>query len=1051
LTLKVYRSSAGSGKTYTLVKEFLKLCLKPNSIFAFKEILAITFTNKAAAEMKSRLIETLDETVNTPNLPSIAKDVASELNYDDHKMREQCKKVLTAIIHQYGSLSISTIDKFMHKLIRSFSFDLELPSGFDITTDSESLLIEAINNLVDKAGSDKNLTKLLLLFAEWRAEEQKSFSLKEDLLQLAKKLLSDESYQFYHKLKDISADVFLEEWNNLNVKKNKLAHELFNFSIAGNSILSEITDLNHLAYGTAGFPSFIKKISSKDQLFLNIESLGNKNLDKAIEKGNYKSAKCPQENASFIQERGELLAKIFNEVKNWLHLNSEEFILCNLFSQTIFTTALINEVGKEYESVKKDAAILPINEFNFRISEVIKNENAPFIFEKIGNKYNHLMIDEFQDTSTLQWNNFLPLIENSLAGSNFNLLVGDAKQSIYRWRGADVEQFANLPKLKLQNIHNSKEHQQREKFIATFFDEQILERNFRSKKNIIEFNNAFFDCAISNQSQGIKNIYHKQSQIQGKKFEDNGLVEFVFSDETKKDDLMPFYFDQTKRIIQDCINDGYTYSDIAVLVRKNNVGNEIVNFLTEQQIPVISKESLLLKFNSKVNFVVDFCDCLFNDSNKIALLSLTKFLFNNFHTTKSFEELSLNINIHTLSSIVQEFSIKINLPTIKSLPLFESVEHICAVFGFMKEPDSFILGLLEIVLKQSLKGNLGLIDFVEWYRANEEKLSVVLPDGMTAVNVLSIHKSKGLQFPVVIIPELSWDTSLRNNFLWVSLKKDYFNGIEALVVPQNKKLKQTFLSDQYDVENDKNTLDHINLLYVAFTRAEERLYGLLKTPPEKNESERFIIEKFVHEFASKNDFIATSHNIYSFGLRNKKSKKEVTETEQKFTILNSNMWQNKFSISASKSGYFEKGNDRFSAEKGVAVHRVLERINCTEDISKLELLLLNETILENEVQNYYQEIEFLVNSSEISFLYKNNSEVYNEFEIFTLDGLIRPDKLFKIGNEYFIVDFKTGKRNKNYLVKQKKYAESLLQLNYKINSSYIYYFQERQIEKLSYA
>jgi ATP-dependent exoDNAse (exonuclease V) beta subunit len=210
LTLKVYRSSAGSGKTYTLVKEFLKLCLKPNNLFAFKEILAITFTNKAAAEMKSRLIETLDEAVNTNNLPSIAKDVAAELNWEDDKMREQCKKVLSAIIHQYGSLSISTIDKFMHKLIRSFSYDLELPSGFDITTDSDSLLLEAINNLVDKAGNDKNLTRLLLLFSEWRVEEQKSFSLKEDLLLLSKKLLSDESYQFYHKLKDLSAEIFLE-------------------------------------------------------------------------------------------------------------------------------------------------------------------------------------------------------------------------------------------------------------------------------------------------------------------------------------------------------------------------------------------------------------------------------------------------------------------------------------------------------------------------------------------------------------------------------------------------------------------------------------------------------------------------------------------------------------------------------------------------------------------------------------------------------------------------------------------------------------------------
>jgi ATP-dependent exoDNAse (exonuclease V) beta subunit len=1047
LTLKVYRSSAGSGKTYTLVKEFLKLCLKPNNLFAFKEILAITFTNKAAAEMKSRLIETLDEAVNTTKLPSIAKDVAAELNWDDDKMREQCKKVLSAIIHQYGSLSISTIDKFMHKLIRSFSYDLELPSGFDITTDSDSLLVEAINNLIDKAGNDKNLTRLLLLFSEWRAEEQKSFSLKEDLLLLSKKLLSDESYQFYHKLKDLSAEIFLDEWKKLNERKNKLADELFQFSIVGNSILAEIPDTNQLSYGSAGFPSFLKKLSNKNQLFSNIDDLGNKNLDKIIEKGVYKSAKCLDINENFIQEKGQLLANVFLDVKNWLEQNSQDFILCNLFSQTIFTTALINEVAKEYEEVKREGAILPINEFNFRISEVIKNENAPFIFEKIGNKYNHLMIDEFQDTSTLQWNNFLPLIENSLASSNFNLLVGDAKQSIYRWRGADVEQFAILPKL--QNIHNLKDHHQREKFIASFFQEQVLEKNFRSKKNIIHFNNNFFDHAIANQHQSIKNIYQKQSQIQGKNFNDDGLVEFVFSDEKKKDDLMPFYQQQTLRIINECLADGYSHSDIAVLVRKNTIGNEIVNFLTEQQIPVISKESLLLKFNSKVNFVVDFADCLFNNNNKIALLTITKYLFQNFPSHTTFEELSLNINNHTLNSILANFSFELKLSNIKKLPLYESIEFICNFFGLMKEPDSFILGLLEIVLKQSLKNNLGMIDFVEWFKENEEKLSVVLPDGMEAVNVLTIHKAKGLQFPIVIIPELSWDTALRNDFLWVKLEEGFINEIEALVVSKNKKLKQTFLSAQYDNENDKNTLDHLNLMYVAFTRAEERLYGLLKMPPEKKDSEKFSIEKLILDFTAQNNFTSTGANILSFGSRNQNRSNKKAIEEQKFTGLNSSNWLQKFSISNSNLLNIEK--ESLSVEIGIAVHKVLEKINSKSDLEKLETLLYNEYVLLKDFNFYKKEIEFLVSESELSFLFNNNSEVFNEFEIFTIGGILRPDKLIKMNEEFFVIDFKTGKKNKNFMEKQKTYAESLIQLQLKINSTYIYYFANRQIDKLKYA
>jgi ATP-dependent exoDNAse (exonuclease V) beta subunit len=367
----------------------------------------------------------------------------------------------------------------------------------------------------------------------------------------------------------------------------------------------------------------------------------------------------------------------------------------------------------------------------------------------------------------------------------------------------------------------------------------------------------------------------------------------------------------------------------------------------------------------------------------------------------------------------------------------------------MKEPDSFILGLLEIVLKQSLKNNLGMIDFVDWFKNNQEKLSVVLPDGMEAVNVLTIHKSKGLQFPIVIIPELSWDTSLRNDFLWVNIEKGFFNEIEALVVSKNKKLKQTFLSAQYDNENDKNSLDHLNLMYVAFTRAEERLYGLLKMPSEKKDSEKFSIEKLILDFTSQNNFTSTGANIFSFGNRNDNLSNIKPLEVQKFTSLNSSNWLEKFSIS--NSNLLNNENESLSVEKGIAVHKVLEKINSKSDLEKLETLLHNENVLLQDINFYKKEIEFLVSESELSYLFNNNLEVYNEFEIFTIGGILRPDKLIKLNEEFYVIDFKTGKKNKNFIEKQKTYAESLIQLQLKVNSTYIYYFADRQIDKLKYA
>lgn len=1058
MTLKVYRSSAGSGKTYTLVKEFLKLCLNQRNAFAFKEVLAITFTNKASSEMKKRLIETLDETVNSKELPSIAKDVCLELNIDEAKLKESCSKVLTSILHNYGSLSISTIDKFMHKLIRSFSYDLDLPAGFEITTDSKSLLINAIENLINKAGTDTNLTKILLQFSEWRAEEQKSFSLEDDLLLLSEKLLSDDSIKFYEKLKEISPEVFFENWDIVQKRKNKYLDELTIYYEEGKKILNTLPEPKNLCNGEYGFPSFFKKLSKRNLIFSYLDDLENKNLNKSIENENYVSGKIPEAEFDKYSTAGKKLAEIYLKIQNWKDKNSEDFILCNLISQTIFTTAIINEVAKEYQIIKKDNSILPINEFNFKISEVIKKENAPFIFEKIGNRYNNLMIDEFQDTSVLQWNNFLPLIENSLATSNFNLLVGDSKQSIYRWRGADVEQFSNLPKLK--NLDDTKENKVRESFISSFFSESFLDKNYRSKKNIIDFNNAFFDSSRLNLDTTIKSIYQNHFQLQGRKFEDDGYVQMEFAPEKSapeklsREELNLWYCQRTLKIIRECLNDGYQLADIAILVRKNDIGNVIVNYLNENKVPVISKESLLLSFNIHVQFVINIVNCIYFKNNKVALLEISKYLCNYNEGKESLEQLSLKINSISLNYVLKNFDFELNVSTIKNLPLFESLEYICGFFGLLKKPDAFVLGLLEVVIKFSKNTSKGLIDFIEWFNQNSEKLSVVLPDSMEAVTVLTIHKSKGLQFPVVIIPELSWNTASKDKFLWMELQNGYLKEIDTLLIPNLKIIEHTFLKEQFVTEKNKNILDHLNMLYVAFTRAEERLYGLLKCPPKKGAplELNFVIESQLFNFCSQLDGIQKVENGFSLGIPLKKNKKSINRIVGKLEPeFFSNYWGRTIKLSSTKNYSIEEESTTYKVEVGNAIHKVLEFINCKEDLAQLDSLLEKELILKNQKEYYKNEIQFLVKESEIAFLFERNYKVLSEFEIFSEGGILRPDKLIMKDQEYFILDFKTGMENKNYKLKQEEYCKALVKLNFPIKSSIIYYIKNRKVETVSYA
>ena len=570
----IYNASAGSGKTFTLVKEYLKILLASNSPYKFKHILAITFTNKAVAEMKDRIIETLKQfsdagILETPNSMFLA--ICEELDMEPKRLHEKSEKLLETIIHNYAAFDISTIDGFTHKLIRTFAYDLKLPLNFEVELDQDSLLNEAVDSLITKAGTDKTLTKILVDFAIEKADDDKSWDVAFDFNKIAKLLVNENDIPFINQLKDKTLDDFKVLKSQL--QKERLTAENSIIEQAKNALtLIEEAGLEFGDFSRSSLPKHFQNLLNKK---FDIKFDSNWQTD-LLENNALYPKKVSDDVASIIDQIQPQLATAFLETKQAVfHL---KFLIA--FYKNVTPLSVLNAINNELALLKSDQNKMLISEFNSIISKEIKNQPTPFIYERLGEKFDHYFIDEFQDTSAMQWENLIPLLSNSLSAENGSaMLVGDAKQAIYRWRGGKAEQFIGL-------FNNDN---------PFYVEKQVenLPTNYRSFKEIVTFNNGFFKFLATQvfTNKDYETLYENANQ--NTFLEDSGYVNFNFLDLEKDDDKNEQYSEQVLNTINNCLKNGFKLEDICVLVRKKKEGVAVANYLSQHQIPIISSETLL--------------------------------------------------------------------------------------------------------------------------------------------------------------------------------------------------------------------------------------------------------------------------------------------------------------------------------------------------------------------------------------------------------------------------------------------------------------------------
>jgi len=1034
---QVYNASAGSGKTFTLVKEYLKVVLNSDDRYAFQSILAITFTNKAAAEMKERILSNLQE-FSEGNENDVSLKLMEETSLEKETIQQRSRQALDAILQNYSAFSITTIDSFTHKIIKSFAFDLGLNLNFEVALDSETLLHQAVAILISKIGIENDVTTTLIDFSLEKAKEDKSWDISHDLNDFAKILLNDEDAKHFKTLSKKTVNDFTTLKSNLVKHQKQLEGQFNEVGVKGLAVIEAIGLTRNDFLKRPSFPDhFIHLVNNISKVKFFEESA----LKKAITESRF-YAKSVSENVKTTIE-GVLpeLLSLYNESETLY----QQFILNKLALKSIIPLAVLTKINSELSTIKEENNIRLISEFNQLISANIKEEPAPFIYERIGQKFMHYFIDEMQDTSVLQWQNLIPLIDNALSQENSNLLlVGDGKQAIYRWRGGRAEQFIKLGS-ENQNEKNSNPFQAHKEVKG-------LETNYRSYSEVIAFNNSFFQY-VSNYFQ---NPMYQQLFIDGSTQKTTnkvgGFVSIDFLEkETDKEENELKYAKRVLETIEN-LDPDFARKEVCVLVRKKKEGVTIANYLSENGVDIVSSETLLIQNSEKVNFIIDMLQVIQHPKDYSAWVQLIYFLHAHLKIEidkHAFIALFEIKNQHNFFLKLKEFGISFNLTGFNQLPFYEKIEEIIRAFNLTTVSDAYLQFFLDVVFEQQQKGT-DIQQFLDFWESKKDALSIVAPEAENAVQIMTIHKSKGLEFPVVIFPYNIDVYQQINPKSWITdLPIDQFEGFDELLVPANKNIKYAGKSggDIYNFQREELELDSYNLLYVALTRSVEQLYVITEKSisPKGEVNSNYTSGVLINYLKEVGEWRDKQAN-YTFGDRKKVSKnavKKSSTTIQKQFVSNSWQQHNIYMVAnSSKLWETEQGK---AIEYGNLIHEIFSKIISKKDVSKMLKQYLNEGLISFDDSSKIKEmISRVVGHPELEEYYKENAVVYTEREITTEEsGIVIPDRLvFNSKNEVTIIDYKTGKPSKSDHHQILNYEKVLKSMSFKVVKKLLIYIND---------
>jgi ATP-dependent exoDNAse (exonuclease V) beta subunit len=873
---KIYSSSAGSGKTYTLTKEYLKLALQHDSPTYFKQILAITFTNDAAREMKERIMGALKGFADEKSLSEkdragnrrLLGAILTELNehagrkdmLTEAELRRRAVETFANILHDYSDFAVSTIDSFVNRLVSAFTEELGVPFNYEVDLETAELLDNAVDRLLNRIGAAEEalLSQTLEEYALEKADEGHSWiGLPGDLSDFGAQLLNEKVYGAVGQLKDLDLAQFREIRDQLTAGQETLKGEVLALADEALGLIGRHgLDGSCFNGGKNGIFGYFEKIVESPER--NLEKEPSATIHRAVYEGQWTAAKIKEPKRLAVEAIAAQLANYYDRIEKL----KGEWMLIGSILKHFYKLSVIHEINKELARVKSEKNAVHISDFNKAIINIVLQEPVPFIYERLGEKYNHILIDEFQDTSVLQWNNLLPLVENGLAKGHFSLVVGDAKQAIYGWRGGDMEQIVFLSQKRFDDLvarhdrrHTDVLHMRYDTFRYALQLER-LNTNYRSAEEIVLFNNELF-LLLTEKYQANKDLlgdvydlYAAQGVPAEPKKGGHIAIRFISRSELEESKVVPSpYQERTFAAVLETIREaqqaGYSLGDIAVLNRSNKNGKLVANFLKAQGIDVISQDSLLLQHAPAVSLVIAFLRVLHTPADALlryeALHLFHKELFGDLPTLGGATQDSItgSNSLGPLFKYLEEKDFKLNPYQLLGLGLYELVEKLVQTFGLLSKPGQspYLFRFLDVVLEFSTRQSNHLGDFIEYWERKKEVLCINIPVGQQAVTVTSIHKSKGLEYPVVIVPFAEWSLETGSRDIhWLSLEPDTLSYAPKLLsgmplraaAVSSKNLDRTPLRAQFKRVSEGVFIENLNMLYVALTRPTDRLYLLAR-------------------------------------------------------------------------------------------------------------------------------------------------------------------------------------------------------------------------------
>ena len=1045
---KVINASAGSGKTYALVQNLLTICLKyPSQADKIRNILALTFTNKAANEMKHRIIDWLKkfslDTYETNNdLINIQEKLKNEgFNIPLKDLHERSKKMLDYVLHHYSTLNIGTIDKFNAKLVRSFAQELGLAQNFNLEINPEPFLIEAVDKMLEDIGDENKISEAFMDFVNYTLDNNDRIDLNKTLYNSAKEYVQDKHYFQLNQNKDFDWEVYESTKKNLRKSIKDLREDSVRIAEEVMSLLKEkdleVGDFFSGANGLAGF--FEKFLNNKTpKLYLTQEEEDKR--DESNCKGCSSKAKHKQsEILEILDYLRDHRKKIINN-----HVEAEK-------KQKILNALLPLKVNKDIQDklaeIEKENDLVLLSKFNIMIHENLREEPTAFIYEKIGTKFSHYFFDEFQDTSLLQWQNFLPLRDHAVSQEHMSFtLVGDPKQSIYRFRGGDSQLMLD--------IINKKEKS------PVFAKLENLENNYRSAKNIVDFNNQLYQFMSEFTEKEHQEIFGKGSQ-QTAKSDMEGRVRINLIENAAKKSV--FYDDATEKMrddIESCLDNGYRFSDITILCRGNFdiftfsqlLGNLKVNYKGEEvYIKTISESGLTLNLSLTLLALTEFLKWEENPKNFQFVVKMLYYLkvlgrieMEDF-STEIMEILALKTKSEMEVLIAEKYDLKLQSKDLLQLNLYNFIEHFLHEFAVKDKETDFLFNYLEMLYGYSQNAGSTLKEFLKYWNEEANSKTIQASENVDAVQIMTIHKSKGLEFPVVLLPMKNAAASKKSSYWFGTSSEEQLNSVNVNFFDTSLEIYDTEIAE-FNYENSyQEKIDQFCLQYVATTRAAEQLFFYIEKP---NKSANHLE---IYDFlASKIPRDATGEPASSFDLYEvspeylkKKGEKKSTQFTTKAIHLTSekDKYPNAIKIATPTKNYQNRVE---KVRMGIFTHEILARINTAKDVEKvLESYLLEGTITNDEQLQISDRIFNIINNENYSKYFQENQVVINEKDIMISENgtssIYRPDRLIETEDGIIIIDFKTGDELENHQLQLDEYQSVLEKLGKKVIESQIVY------------